>query len=367
MNVRVVKIPAMTIEPPIIQMIHGTDAPQHAAELKSILLRMKSEKRISALQVLDFTMTPGNLSFKIEDRQGIIVLLTNEIENQRSEVEKNIKNFSVGKRDLKLIEIIVDNLPYHNNFISFPQDLMPIRSRDDMNHVWNEIENDLKAIFPKPAEPEPIAEPVRKSNSKIILRVIAIAVMTAVLAGIIAVSLIDNDQISDEAQSFFTPVIFSFLIPIIIFFRHRKDLEGSALTRRQDGSEEVVSWKTLLITTAIGFLLLFLAIGIFSSEFPDVATILGVAVVLPLLLYRRKSKHDNNSEDNGSKTPQSKNYLKSLGRYLLFLFLGMVYWWAVLIVFQRENTLHLLFIMPVITTIGIFLIRFRQKQTWPSP
>ena len=200
------------------------------------------------------------------------------------------------------------------------------------------------------------------------VKVLVIAVMTAVLAGIITVFLMDNNHITNEDQSFFTPVIFSFLIPIVIFFVHRKDLKPPALAVwGQEPHEEALIWKKLLITTAIGFLVLFLTIWIFSSEFPDVATILGVAVVLPLILYRRKSKPDNNTEDNGREALQSRNYAKSIGRYLLFLFLGMVYWWAVLIVFQHENTLHLLFIMPVITTIGIFLIRFRQKQTWPSP
>src|SRR5262245_58739301 len=136
----------MAIQPPIIQLIHASDAPQHTGELKSILLRMKSENRISDFFTLDISKSAGNISFKGEDRQGVIVLLTNEIESKRTEIEKLLKGITLEKQEIKLIEVIVDNLPYNNNFISFPQDLMPIRSLVDMNAVWNGIEQDLRAI-----------------------------------------------------------------------------------------------------------------------------------------------------------------------------------------------------------------------------
>ena len=153
----------MAILPPNIQLIHASDAPQHTGELKSILDRMKSEKRISDFAALDISVNSGHIDLKNEDHQGIIVLLTNEIERVRIDVERMLKNLIIDKPNIKLIEIIIDNLPYHNNFISFPQDLMPIRSRDDMNFVWNGIEQDLKAIFPKPPDPAP---PVESSRCK---------------------------------------------------------------------------------------------------------------------------------------------------------------------------------------------------------
>ena len=108
---------------------------QHTGELKTILQRLKAEHRIADFTALDVGGNPDTLPIKNEDHQGIIVLLTNEIERVRTHVENMLKGIIRGKQDIKLIEIIVDNLPYHNNFISFPQDLMPIRTRDDMNLI----------------------------------------------------------------------------------------------------------------------------------------------------------------------------------------------------------------------------------------
>ncbi len=233
----------MIIQPPIIQLIHASDAPQHTGELKSILLRMKSEKRISDFSALDISASPGNFSFKSEDHQGIIVLLTNEIESERTEIEKLLKNITLEKQDIKLIEIIVDNLPYHNNFISFPEDLLPIRSRVDMNAVWNGIGRDLQAIFPRP---EPKVEPSisPKPDLKKYLKLAALTVLAFLLFVLIfdaAFPVMDPDAENMVG-------IYWIVVPIIIYLWHRKDLELATLPNQE---------KKELTALSIGSSLLF--------------------------------------------------------------------------------------------------------------
>jgi uncharacterized membrane protein len=279
----------MTIAPPSIHVVHASDAPQHTGELKTILQRLKAEHRIVDFSAMDISTDPDSLFFKNEDHQGIIVLLTNEIERTRAKIESLINNITFEKQDIKLIEIIVDNLPYRNNFISFPQDLMPIRTRDDMNLIWNGIENDLKMLFPMPEQEQPLSEVVQGKDSKILLKVFLVAIMTAVLATIFLVGLADNNYISGDALPFLTPIAFAFLIPILIYFRDRKDLEWIAFSFEGQKQIQVVNWKQLLIRTGIAFFAMCLAIRIFASEsFFKSASVLGVAAILPLVLYRMK-------------------------------------------------------------------------------
>ena len=145
---------------PVVYFVHASDAPQHIGELKAILLRMKTENRISDFKAIDISVT-SNLSFDGVGSKGIIVLLTKGIEATRAEIEGLITNTN-EERAVKLIEIIVDNLPYHNNFISFPQDLKPIRTRDDMNLAWAGIEKNLQELFPMPKieVEEPTKDPI---------------------------------------------------------------------------------------------------------------------------------------------------------------------------------------------------------------
>jgi uncharacterized membrane protein len=245
---------------------------------------------------------------------------------------------------------------------------MPIRTRDDMNLIWNGIENDLKMLFPMPEQEQPLSEVVQGKDSKILLKVFLVAIMTAVLATIFLVGLADNNYISGDALPFLTPIAFAFLIPILIYFRDRKDLEWIAFSFEGQKQIQVVNWKQLLIRTGIAFFAMCLAIRIFASEsFFKSASVLGVAAILPLVLYRMKRNDEGKIANDSNALPQARKYLKSIGRYSLFLFLGMFYWWAVLVLFQQENSLHYLFIMPFLTTIGFFIIRFLQKRSAHSP
>lgn len=153
---------ASTFLAPTIQLIHASDAQHHIAELKSILLRMKAENRISGFTAYDISTGPD---FKIEDCQGILVMLTNDLGQLRNDIESSLKDIIQKNSNIKLIEIIVDNLPYHNDFISLPHDLLPIRSRENMNLVWAGIERDLQALFPKP-EPDLPPPPIVRNDRR---------------------------------------------------------------------------------------------------------------------------------------------------------------------------------------------------------
>jgi len=179
-------MPAKIFPSPTIQLVHSSDAQQHTGELKSILMRMKEENRISDFTAHDVSVDPSNITFKNEDHQGIIVMLTNELGQYRSTIETSLKNTIQETANKKLIEIIVDNLPYHNEFISLPNDLIPIRSRVNMNLIWKGIENDLQGMFPKheiakpPIPPSPEIKPEVKPNNK--LRTVIIIIVAAIIS-----------------------------------------------------------------------------------------------------------------------------------------------------------------------------------------
>lgn len=171
----------MAILPPTIQLVHSSDAQQHTGELKSILMRMKEDNRISDFTAHDISINP-DIHFQNKDRQGIIVMLTNELGPFRTNIESSLKNTIQESSNIKLIEIIVDNLPYHHEFISLPNDLIPIRSRVDMNTIWKGIEHDLHAMFPKhdiekpKIPPSPVLKREKKNNTqRIVLTIIIVA------------------------------------------------------------------------------------------------------------------------------------------------------------------------------------------------
>lgn len=179
----------MDILPPTIQLIHSSDAQQHTGELKSILMRMKADQRISDFTAHDISINP-NINFKNEDRQGIIVMLTKELSPFRNNIESSLKNIIHESANKKLIEIIVDNLPYHNEFISLPNDLIPIRTRVDMNAIWNGIEQDLHAMFPiLKSDPLPLKKGKGKPNiTRIVVSILIVVIIFFLIYGALASS-----------------------------------------------------------------------------------------------------------------------------------------------------------------------------------
>jgi hypothetical protein len=133
---------------PTVYIIHASDAPQHVGKLKEILFTLKTENRIGSITSLDEDYDFSAFNEKIEDGDLVITLLTNQLEPQKLRIENKLGALKVKRPKIKVAEIIVDNLTYENDNITFPSDLKPIRSREDMDGVWSGIEKSLKDMFP---------------------------------------------------------------------------------------------------------------------------------------------------------------------------------------------------------------------------
>jgi hypothetical protein len=353
----------MTI-PPIVQLIHASDAPQHTAELKSILGRMKTENRISDFTAIDIGANPDNINFKNEDHQGIIVMLTHEIEQLRNNIEQSLKNLTQEKPNIKLIEIIVDNLPYDNNFISFPQDLMPIRSLVDMNTAWNGIERDLHAIFPK-LETKVEKSKSQKPDFKRYLKLAALTVLSFILFIIIfdaAFPVMDPDA-ENMVGIYWT------VVPIMVYLWHRKSLELATLPNQQkERIEGFINWRQFIIRMGIVWLVVFLSYTFWSgSKDEEIVSMLAIISSLPFLLYRTitESGYYIEDQDDDSQSP-FKKFFKFIGNVVLSFLLSMAFWWFVLIVFDVDNALFMFLGMTIVTTLGLLVMRHRRKRTRSS-
>ncbi|CAN5332694.1 hypothetical protein BH23BAC1_BH23BAC1_17900 [soil metagenome] len=171
---------------PTVYIIHASDAPQHLGKLKEILFTLKTENRISSITSLDQDYDFSAFNEKIEDGDLVITLLTNQLEPQKLRIENSLGALKVKRPEIKVAEIIVDNLTYDNDYITFPSDLKPIRSREDMDSVWSGIEISLKDMFPaKRPRPVTIDWPKYLKIAGILLAII--------LVFFIVRGLLDND------------------------------------------------------------------------------------------------------------------------------------------------------------------------------
>lgn len=279
--------------PSNIYCIHSSDAPQHAGELKAILLRLKLDNRISDFVTLDITLNTLSSSIINEETQGIIVLLTQGMERVRTEIEKLLPE----KHNIKLIEIIVDNLPYNNSFISFPQDLKPIRSRDDMNLVWKNIELALMEMFHKPDIV--VTPPPPPRDSKKYLKLAGISIAALVLSNILILSVFPH--IADNSHIALN--VFITFLPFIIFIRHKKSLELFTMpSQEQKRISGAINWKQLFKRTGISLAVLFASFYLWALTFILMDILRGpnptpalLAVLTTLLFLFYKSKSEKNT------------------------------------------------------------------------
>ena len=131
-----------------ILVIHAADVHQHLRHLDQILQALKNEGRMDSSDSLQGeAFTPDSLN-DLGIGDGVILLLSAGMEEYMSEIEKSLLELKARIPQCKIIDILVDNIPYEPLFITFPQDLIPIRDRADMDSVWNEIGNILRDMFP---------------------------------------------------------------------------------------------------------------------------------------------------------------------------------------------------------------------------
>jgi PKD repeat protein len=139
---------------PHIYCVHASDAPQHVTRLTETLETLKSEKRIEGFSITDAAEGTGPVE-KAGAGDLVIIVLTQKLEQRKKLLEDFFRD-KTARSGVNVAEIIVDNIPYENEFITLPTDLMPIRSRDDMDTVWNNIAHNLRLMFPaSQGEPTP--------------------------------------------------------------------------------------------------------------------------------------------------------------------------------------------------------------------
>jgi hypothetical protein len=337
---------------------------------------MKSENRITDFITLDMGTNPTNPSVKDADQQGIVRLLTNEIGRLRTEVEKLINTIAGESQKIKLIEIIVDNLPYHNNFISFPQDLTPIKNRDDMNLVWKGIEEDLVELFPKQFGVTP------PTDSKKYLKLVGMSVLSCVVVLLFFGILFQG--MTGEILTLLA--IFSFFLPLIIFLLHKKNLElFPSLTEEPRRISGAINWNRLFRKTGTA-LVLFLEVyivlsvvliliykGSFQYTYP---AFLAVFITLLILFYRSKRGHVQ--ENKVQLTPL--NLLKFFVVSLVSILVCGASWASILL--NLPGTLSdsqfdsynyyldrdtYIFTLTILTTICLLILRqgLRRRKQFP--
>jgi len=133
---------------PDIIAIQASDAPQHTDRLRDILEKLETENRISGFTELGPDDDLSSVSDTLKKGDMILILLTNELEVKREQIKKRVRLLKSDQPGLRVAEILVDNIVFDNDYITFPADLRPIRDREDMDVAWSGIGESLKDMFP---------------------------------------------------------------------------------------------------------------------------------------------------------------------------------------------------------------------------
>jgi hypothetical protein len=133
---------------PKVHLLHASDSPQHLSKLNEILHNLKEENRIGSYHSVDVEYDLSSLSKNFEGDDLMLLLLTQQLEPRRVRIESTLNELRNIQPGIRVAEILVDNLSYDKRFITLPTDLKPIRNREDVDAAWNNIEHNLKDIFP---------------------------------------------------------------------------------------------------------------------------------------------------------------------------------------------------------------------------
>jgi len=152
--------------PKVIYVIHANDADLHLGNLKAILGDLQNEERITGYELLGHIDQEAGALQNVGSKDMVINMLSNGMVAERSGLTKVLHGLKERLPECKVGEIIIDNIPYEPEFIAFPTDLMPIRSRENMDAVWNELAVYFRDLFPKP-EMKPIPDNVPEKKSSL--------------------------------------------------------------------------------------------------------------------------------------------------------------------------------------------------------
>lgn len=166
---------------PSVYLIYGSDAPQHSTKMKEILLELVKENRIKAFKTLESKTEWLLPSEEFVERDLIIVLLTDQIAEYHVAGTRGLKELQAKNKQLKVMEIIVDSVPYDDSFIIAPITTEPIRKSPQIDEIWAGIKKDLFVMFPAP---EPEIEPRPGDYKKYVKYIVAAVVLGLTIFGI---------------------------------------------------------------------------------------------------------------------------------------------------------------------------------------
>jgi hypothetical protein len=135
---------------PTIYLVHASDAPQHLSRLREILQKLANSQSIDGFISLDSSDNYALPEEKIREDDMIIIVLSNGLvatEGLKDSVERRMIELAANNRSLKLVEIIVDSIPFDKNFMIFPEDQQPIREHVNRDIVWDKIMSRLEKIY----------------------------------------------------------------------------------------------------------------------------------------------------------------------------------------------------------------------------
>ncbi|MGB6152102.1 MAG: PKD domain-containing protein [Pricia sp.] len=140
----------------IIHVIHALDGDQHLGNLQNILESLKNERRITEHIAIESDAVTSDTLATIGTNDMVMILLTDGVTSNKVQIEERLLKLRDRHTSIRVAEVIVDNIPYEEQFIAFPTDLKPIRSREDMDRVWKNIGDSLRdMIAVEEEEPTP--------------------------------------------------------------------------------------------------------------------------------------------------------------------------------------------------------------------
>lgn len=185
---------------PTVYTIQASDATQYTSKLQEILQNLKTEDRIEGFTTLGADVDLSSLTDKVQDQDLILLLLTTQLESRKEQIENGLKTLRTKQPGIRVVEIIVDHVPYENAFITFPADLRPVREREDMHAVWSGIEQSLKDMFPVRKTPEPAPKPAPAIDWPKYLKIAGILI-ALILAFFLVRGLLDRDDRGYQDQA----------------------------------------------------------------------------------------------------------------------------------------------------------------------
>lgn len=216
---------------PYIHLIQASDAEKQSDRLQEILQKLQSENRISGFVAVNV----GEDLHKLNNIKGddlALTLLTHGIEAQKKDIEGMLSTLKGNHPSIKIAELIVDHVPYENEYLTFPEDLKPIRDREGISAVWNSIEQSLKDMFP-------VQKPIIVDKSKYLKIAGVLVALILVIFIIIRLVINDNGIIKEEILAEFTTDKIDCEVPCTVTFTNNSQNAASYLWAFGDGQSSI--------------------------------------------------------------------------------------------------------------------------------